>query len=207
MQGMKNAYAARAFGGARQAIINWLAAFEQGGDASLDAKKRGRPMATTIAEKHRKQIVHSIRGKCSDQLRLPFALWTWEAVVELVKKVTGCRAQLLLRRSCSLRRRSWMTGVNYWMPGVGGVDCGRRSAQRGFGASFPKPASLLPLADHEQHVRGLQQCYPGLEVSGTQRPSVFQRQVAHPVFPRARDLGQRLQRQRNAGRATEKGTR
>jgi len=88
-QGMKKAHAARAFGVSRQAINNWLSAFEQGGDAAIAAKKRGRPVATTIAEKHRVQIVRSIRGKCPDQLRLPFALWTREAVVELVKKITG----------------------------------------------------------------------------------------------------------------------
>lgn len=71
-QGMKKAHAARAFGVSRQAINDWLAAFQQGGAVARDAKKRGRPTATTIAANHREQIVRSIRGKCPDQLRLPF---------------------------------------------------------------------------------------------------------------------------------------
>ena len=88
-QGMKKAHAARTFGVSRQAINNWLAAFDDGGDAALAAKKRGRPKARTIPEKHQAKIVKAIQGGCPDQLKLPFALWTREAVVGLIKKHTG----------------------------------------------------------------------------------------------------------------------
>ncbi|NBX29193.1 hypothetical protein EBR04_01875 [bacterium] len=40
-QGMKKAHAARTFGVSRQAINNWLAAHQRGGDAALGAKPRG----------------------------------------------------------------------------------------------------------------------------------------------------------------------
>ena len=48
-QGMKKAHAARTFGVSRQAINNWLAAHNRGGDAALAAKRRGRPKERTIA--------------------------------------------------------------------------------------------------------------------------------------------------------------
>jgi transposase len=87
--GMKKAHAARTFRVSRQAINNWLAAVEKGGDVALAAKKRGRPVASTITKKHQDRIVRDIRGKCPDQLKLPFALWTRDAVVDLIKTVTG----------------------------------------------------------------------------------------------------------------------
>ena len=88
-QGMKKAHAARTFGVSRQAINNWLAAHDRGGDAALAAKQRGRPKERTIAAKQQAKIVRAIQGKCPDQLKLPFALWTREAVVELIKTHTG----------------------------------------------------------------------------------------------------------------------
>ena len=88
-QGMKKAHASRTFGVSRQAINKWLAAFNSGGEAALAAKKRGRPKAKTIPEKQQAKIVRAIQGGCPDQLKLPFALWTREAVVALVKKHTG----------------------------------------------------------------------------------------------------------------------
>ncbi len=87
--GMKKAHAARNFGVSRQAINNWLVAHERGGDAALAAKKRGRPQERTIAPKQQAKIVRAIQGKCPDQLKLPFAFWTREAVVELIKTHTG----------------------------------------------------------------------------------------------------------------------
>ena len=88
-QGMKKAHAARTFGVSRQAINNWLVAHVHGGDAALAAKTRGRPKERTIAPKQQAKIVRTIQGKCPDQLELPFALWTREAVVELIKTHTG----------------------------------------------------------------------------------------------------------------------
>lgn len=88
-QGMKKAHAARTFGVSRQAINNWLDAKRKGGEAGLAAKKQGRPKASTIARKHQEKIVRVIKGRCPDQLRLPFALWSREAVVELIKTKTG----------------------------------------------------------------------------------------------------------------------
>jgi transposase len=94
-QGVKKAHAARTCGGSRQAINNWLAAHNRGGDASLAAKQRGRPKERTIAQKQQAKIVRAIQSKCPNQLKLPFALWTREAVVELIKTRTGRKVSIL----------------------------------------------------------------------------------------------------------------
>ena len=49
---------------------------------------RGRRKERMIAPKQQAKIVRAIQGKCPDQLKLPFALWTREAVVELIKTHT-----------------------------------------------------------------------------------------------------------------------
>jgi hypothetical protein len=50
------------FGVSRQAINNWLAAHDRGGDAALAAKQRGRPKERTIAPKQQAKIVRAIQG-------------------------------------------------------------------------------------------------------------------------------------------------
>ena len=87
--GMSEAQAARTFGVCRQSVAAWTAAAQAGGAAALAARKRGpkpRPRMDAAAER---DVVRSIRGRCPDQLLLPFALWTREAVVALIRKRTG----------------------------------------------------------------------------------------------------------------------
>jgi len=56
------------------------------GPGRVDLSVRPGP---TIAPKQQAKIVRAIQGKCPDQLKLPFALWSREAVVELIKTHTG----------------------------------------------------------------------------------------------------------------------
>lgn len=82
--GMKKSHAARTFGVSRQAIDNWLAAYQVGGMRAIKARRRGRPTSSGVARDHQRQIVRAIRDRCPDQLKLPFALWTRQAVCELL---------------------------------------------------------------------------------------------------------------------------
>ncbi|HMN94865.1 MAG TPA: IS630 family transposase [Phycisphaerales bacterium] len=88
--GMGVTEAARTFGVARQSIHNWRKAVEQGGASALRARKRG-PKAgvRSLAPHQRASIVRSITAGCPDQLRLPFALWTRDAVIELAQRRFG----------------------------------------------------------------------------------------------------------------------
>jgi transposase len=88
-KGMAKAEAARVFGVSRQTVIAWLQAWEAGGRRALQAKRRGRPPTIRLAPHQAALIVRLIVGRCPDQLRLPFALWTREAVQQLIRAKCG----------------------------------------------------------------------------------------------------------------------
>ena len=68
--------------------------YGEGGDAALDGKKRGRRPGEQKALKPRQEdkIRRLIPDKCPDQLRLPFALWTREAVDQPADSNEGSKA-------------------------------------------------------------------------------------------------------------------
>lgn len=87
--GMNHTEAAQVFGVTRQTIGTWRQAWEAGGSRALKAKRRGRPPASRLAPHEAALIVRLIVGRCPDQLRLPFALWTREAVQQLLAERVG----------------------------------------------------------------------------------------------------------------------
>jgi len=87
--GMRPAEAARTFGVCRQSVASWVAAAEAGGVEALAAQKRGPKPRPRLHPDDERRIVRAIRKDCPDQMLLPFALWTREAVVALIKKRTG----------------------------------------------------------------------------------------------------------------------
>lgn len=84
--GMSQVEAARIFGVTRQAIANWMDVYKTMGSAGLRAKKRGRPSGGCLEGWQAAQVVRTILDRCPDQLKLPFYLWTREAVVLLIKE-------------------------------------------------------------------------------------------------------------------------
>jgi transposase len=88
--GMAKSLAARTFGVSRQSIDNWLARVDEAGPArGLAARKRGPKPRPRLRPEQERQAVRAIRGDCPDQLLLPFALWTREAVVALLGRRFG----------------------------------------------------------------------------------------------------------------------
>lgn len=79
---------ARVFGISRMTIYNWLTLYRRGGWHALDAKKRGgRPPkldATAI-----RWVYDTVTMKNPLQLRFPFALWTCDMLVDLIKRQFG----------------------------------------------------------------------------------------------------------------------
>lgn len=93
--GMPVTEAARVFQVTRQSIHNWKNAVEAGGARALRARKRGPKEGDKLLEPHQcASLVRSIVGSCPDQLMLPFALWTREAVAALTLQRFGVRASL-----------------------------------------------------------------------------------------------------------------
>lgn len=87
--GMSDSQAARTFGVCRQSVGKWVALAKAGGVRALAARKRGpKPVPRTSADAER-GMVRAIRAGCPDRLGLPFALWTREAVVALIRRRTG----------------------------------------------------------------------------------------------------------------------
>jgi transposase len=96
--GMKKSVAARTFGVSRTSIDRWLRIVELGNLRSLKSKPRGRPKGTRLASHQAATTVRLITAGCPDQLKLPFALWTREAV------------QLLLARRFGVHVSVWTVG-------------------------------------------------------------------------------------------------
>ena len=82
--GMRKRKAARLFGVSRTSIDTWLSKLKHGGLRALKSKPRGRPRSPRLPGWQAANVVRMIESGCPDQLRLPFALWTREAVRQLL---------------------------------------------------------------------------------------------------------------------------
>ena len=79
------------FGVPRQTVGIWVKAHRRGGLRALKAKPRGRPKGGTLLPWQAAQIVRSITDRTPDQVKLPFYLWTREAVGRLIEHRFGIR--------------------------------------------------------------------------------------------------------------------
>lgn len=72
-------------------VTNWISRYETGGMKALAVRKRGRRPGTNLQLDglQQKAIRQRILDKTPDQLKLPFALWTREAVGQLISEMTG----------------------------------------------------------------------------------------------------------------------
>ena len=86
---MSQVEACHIFGVGRTSIHYWLKAHRKGGDAALKAHKRGPKHRSRLAGHQAATLVRLITDRCPDQLKLPFALWTRDAVRELMEKRYG----------------------------------------------------------------------------------------------------------------------
>lgn len=88
-EGLSQSEAARLFGVSRQSVNAWVRRKRQGGAAALRTGRRGRPGRPRLGAKQAQQAVRLITDRCPDQLKLPFALWTREAVRQLLAERFG----------------------------------------------------------------------------------------------------------------------
>ena len=88
--GMKITKAAGVFGISRRAVSRWMKTEHQGGKEALRAKRRGRPRGGGKLKPWQcATIVNLIKDRHPDQLKLPFYLWTRQAVVQLIEQRFG----------------------------------------------------------------------------------------------------------------------
>jgi len=88
-QGMLQAEAVRTFQVGRTSIHNWLKAHREGGMPALRARKRGPKRSSRLKGHQAATVVRMIEDRHPEQLRLRFALWTREAVGQLIRERFG----------------------------------------------------------------------------------------------------------------------
>ena len=126
--GMKQTDAVHVFGVSRAAIGKWIKQWRHGGTKLLKAKPQGRPKGRCrLAGWQAAQVVRSIIDRTPDQLKLPFVLWTREAVAALIEQRFGVRlsvwtvGRLLARWGFTPQkpvRRAWEQNpeqVEHWL--------------------------------------------------------------------------------------------
>lgn len=89
--GMTHQEAADAFGVARGTITKWIKIFRSRGEKGLKAKPQGRPKESRLKGYQAATIVRIITDRCPDQIKLPFALWTRDAVAALIERRYGLK--------------------------------------------------------------------------------------------------------------------
>ena len=91
--GLSQAEASRIFGIPDRSIRRWVAQMRREGVASIEPKRRGR-VAGEVSElkpRQAERIRALVIGKMPDQLKLPFYLWTREAVGQLIEREYGIK--------------------------------------------------------------------------------------------------------------------
>lgn len=80
-------------GVARWTIYKWLAAFHQHGEQAIIKKRRGPRQGerSALSKTQCKIIQRFITDRCPDQLKMPFALWTRQAVQHLIHHCFGIK--------------------------------------------------------------------------------------------------------------------
>lgn len=84
LSGKKQKDVAKLFGVTEQSVCNWMKRYQEGGEKSLKARKRGRPRGGKLLPWQCAQIARIVIHRHPDQLNLPFYLWTREAVGKLI---------------------------------------------------------------------------------------------------------------------------
>lgn len=79
----------------KTSVNQWVKRARRDGDGALAKRKRGNPTGPRLQGTQAAIICNLIRDNCPDQLKLPFALWTREAVQRLIEERFGI--QLALR--------------------------------------------------------------------------------------------------------------
>lgn len=84
--GMSQAEAVATFGVSRTSVHEWVKAYRARGAGGLKTKRLGRPPRSRLAGHQAATAVRLITDRCPDQLKLPFVLWTRQAVCQLLSR-------------------------------------------------------------------------------------------------------------------------
>lgn len=91
LEGKTQGEVAGILGVRRQVVGRWVKRCRDGGVGALQARKRGRPSGGRLLPWQAATVVRLITDRCPDQLKMPFFLWTREAVRCLISRRFGIR--------------------------------------------------------------------------------------------------------------------
>ena len=94
LDGRRQREVAEIFGVTRQAVGRWVKAYREGGERRLKARQRGRPRGGFLLPWQAAQIAKMVIERHPEQLKLPFCLWTREAVAQLIERQFGIRLSM-----------------------------------------------------------------------------------------------------------------
>ena len=94
LDGAKQVEVAKLYGITRRAVAKWLKSYRDGGFRALTAKPKGRPKGGSLLPWQSAQIAKTVIDHHPEQLKLPFYLWTREAVAKLIQRKFGIRVSV-----------------------------------------------------------------------------------------------------------------
>ena len=86
---------AELLGVSRRAVNGWVRRYRVGSWPGLKAHKRGRPRGSKLEAWQCAMIAKIVIDRTPEQLKLPYYLWTREAVAELIERRCGIRYSLM----------------------------------------------------------------------------------------------------------------
>ncbi len=89
LEGKKQKAVAKLLGVAPQTVCRWVKAYRHQGKGALKAKRKGRPLGGKLLPWQAAQIAKAVIDHHPEQLKLPFYLWTRDAVALLIKRRFG----------------------------------------------------------------------------------------------------------------------
>jgi transposase len=103
LSGKKQVEVSELLGVARNSVGRWMKRFKSQGKKALAKRKRGKAPTPKLTKIQESCICRLIQANHPEQLKLPFALWTREAVRELILKKYGI--QIAVRTMGSYLKR------------------------------------------------------------------------------------------------------
>ena len=88
-QGQRQKRVAQELGVTPTAVNLWVQRYRTQGEAALAARKQGRPRHPSLSDEQVTETTRLMREHAPDQLGLPYALWTREAVSQLIQQQWG----------------------------------------------------------------------------------------------------------------------
>jgi len=86
LRGESQTSVAKTFGLSRAAVAKWMQLYRLNGEKALNGAKRGRRKQIQLEPWQAAQTVRTITDHCPDQIKLPWVLWTRDAVAQLLKE-------------------------------------------------------------------------------------------------------------------------